>query len=81
LLLKIALHSKGKFLQQLTRHSVRLLVGDFLVIREFLVLRYVSFDTLTEFPHSGKSIIYHGVWFGNDQLLTKIIGLVGNYKA
>jgi len=35
---------------------VRLLVGDFLVIREFLVLRYKSFDTLTESPHSGKSI-------------------------
>jgi len=58
LLLKIALQSKGKFLQQLTRHSVRLLVGDFLVIREFLVLRDMSFDTPTEFPHSGKSIIY-----------------------
>jgi len=62
LLLKIALHSKGKFFQQLTKHSVRLLVDDFLVISEFLGLRYWSFDTLTEFPQSGRSTKYvtHG---------------------
>jgi len=59
LLLKIALHFKGKFLQQLTKHSVRLLVDDFLVISEFLGLRYWSFDTLTESPQSGRSTKYY----------------------